>query len=240
MFVREWGSTDATDVVLFLHGAEQHSGASVTEVAEILADRGIRTVAADAPGFGNSPAPIAHNDTVGIPRRYASLIRQVALIRGVSHAVLVGHSWGAHVACWAAAEVAEGVTWRSVVLLDGGYADFEAVFSRIFALEPEAALAHLYRRHAATGAPAVADAISRGVFSTPTSASWPGLTARRVPVHLLLATLPEDTRERRLAFVENFTAEVVPATVRWIDGASHEIIADSPDEVVATILAAVG
>jgi len=238
--VREWGPPDATDTVVFLHGAEHHSGVSITRVAETLAARGIRTVAPDAPGFGASPAPVGDDDAVGDPRRYGGLIRRLALARKAASAVLVGHSWGAHVACAAASDRGDGVAWRSVVLLDGGYVDFEVVFSRLLGLDPGAALDRLYRRHAEVGAPSVADAISRGVLAAPTSANWPAMAAGRLPVHLLLATRPEGTRETRAGFVEAFSAEAAPATVRWVDGASHEIIADAPDEVAATISAALG
>lgn len=120
--VREWGPPASSDVVFFWHGAEYHSGASIAEVARHLAAEGVRTIAIDAPGFGRSPAGEALD-----PAAMARLAAETVARHSRVPAVFAGHSWGAHVACWAGAISAS--SWRGLFLLDGGFFDFAELFA---------------------------------------------------------------------------------------------------------------
>ena len=121
--VHEWGPASSPDVVFFWHGAEHHAGANVGEIARLLATEGVRVIALDAPGFGRSPA-----DLDADPVRLARLAVDVVAARYAAPAIFVGHSWGAHIACWAGAESPS--TWRGLFLLDGGFFDFTELFAR--------------------------------------------------------------------------------------------------------------
>lgn len=139
--VHEWGPPESSDVVFFWHGAEYHSGLSISEVASVLATRGVRTIAVDAPGYGRSPA-----GTDADPRALAQLADDVVTARSASPALFAGHSWGAHVACWAGAGAPR--TWRALVLLDGGFFDFADLFARVLGADNEVALAAIHERFA--------------------------------------------------------------------------------------------
>jgi pimeloyl-ACP methyl ester carboxylesterase len=79
--------------VVWLHGwARQARDFAAT--AQLLADRGIASVALDLPGFGSSPAP----HLAGGARHYGELL--LPALREISNSplVLVGHSFGGRVA----------------------------------------------------------------------------------------------------------------------------------------------
>lgn len=142
--VYEWGPQDASDVIFFWHGAEFHTGLSISEVATVLAERGVRTIAPDAPGFGRSPAPFTDRPELAEPSRLAEIAADVVRHRCDGSALFVGHSWGAHIGCWAAADASR--LWRGLLLIDGGFFDFGDLFTRLWGIGPIAALARLHDR----------------------------------------------------------------------------------------------
>lgn len=79
--------------VVWLHGWARQSR-DFAAAAQLLADRGIASVALDLPGFGSSPTP----ESAGGARHYAGLI--VPTLREVADGplVLVGHSFGGRIA----------------------------------------------------------------------------------------------------------------------------------------------
>ncbi len=83
------------DAVVFIHGA----GSSLNDfaLAGLLkeAARRYRVIAFDRPGYGTTPRP---RDIAWTPQRQAELLRGALARLGVSHAILVGHSFGAQVA----------------------------------------------------------------------------------------------------------------------------------------------
>jgi len=85
--------------VVWLHGWARHSR-DFAAAAQMLADRGVASVALDLPGFGSSPVP----HSAGGARHYAELI--VPTLREIADAplVLVGHSFGGRVAVVVASE----------------------------------------------------------------------------------------------------------------------------------------
>lgn len=125
--VSDWGPVEAQDSVLFLHGAEFHSGMNIAEIAALLAAHGVRTVALDAPGYGSSPASVP--DVLRPPAHLAGLAAEVARRTQLGTPLLAGHSWGSHVACWAS--ITPGTNWRGLLLLDGGFFDFADLFARL-------------------------------------------------------------------------------------------------------------
>jgi pimeloyl-ACP methyl ester carboxylesterase len=112
LHARDWGG-DGTPVVL-LHGLA--SNARIWDgVAQRLAGAGMRVVALDQRGHGESEQPAGGYDFATGCRDLAAALDALGLARPV----LVGHSWGANVALQYAAERAEAVA--GLVLVDGGF-----------------------------------------------------------------------------------------------------------------------
>jgi pimeloyl-ACP methyl ester carboxylesterase len=96
------------------------SGAWLTELAPTLTkDFGLRLVAVDAPGFGDSPALSDEEYDVA---RLSRLAWAVMDALGLERPVLMGHSWGGVVLTHAAA--ARAVNVAGLVLLDSGHLDY--------------------------------------------------------------------------------------------------------------------
>jgi pimeloyl-ACP methyl ester carboxylesterase len=120
--VREWG--DRRDpTLLFWHAlGAAGSGATIAELAPVLAERGHRVLAIDGPGFGSSP--------VQPPERYAlgSLAEAALRVAQEDHVerfAFMGHSWGGAVALACAHAAPERVT--HLVLVDSGHIDYGAL-----------------------------------------------------------------------------------------------------------------
>src|SRR5215218_681145 len=117
LFVREWGQV-ASPPLLFWHALGDHTGLQVAEAAQILvADFGLRVIALDAPGFGESPPVTAPEDYT--LRRLAGLVVSTAGALALDRPVLVGSSWGGSVGVATAATAPESI--RGIALLDSGY-----------------------------------------------------------------------------------------------------------------------
>ena len=69
-------------------------------------------------------------------------------------------------------------------------------------------------------------AAMQGLIRTRPSASWPVLADAAVPVLLLLATEPEETRTQNDAAAAAFRAAIPHAELRFLDGWGHDLIAD--------------
>lgn len=117
--LRLWGS-EAGRPLLFWHAlGPAASGATLGEVAPVLAASGFCVCAVDGPGFGASP--------VRAPDRYeiAALLDVVDAVFDEldwETATLVGHSWGGAVAVCAAGDDPQRVD--ALVLLDSGHIDY--------------------------------------------------------------------------------------------------------------------
>jgi pimeloyl-ACP methyl ester carboxylesterase len=112
LHARDWGG-DGTPVVL-LHGLA--SNARIWDgVAQRLAGAGMRVIALDQRGHGESEQPAGGYDFATVCRDLAAALDAL----GLQRPVLVGHSWGANVALQYAAERAEAVA--GLVLVDGGF-----------------------------------------------------------------------------------------------------------------------
>jgi pimeloyl-ACP methyl ester carboxylesterase len=114
--LREWGPPDGRPLV-FWHGLGSYTGLYLRDVAELLGrDYGIRSIALDPPGVGASPE--LPPDRYGMPE-LAELLAALIERLETGPCVLLGHSWGALVACHLAATRPDLVD--ALVLLDGGY-----------------------------------------------------------------------------------------------------------------------
>lgn len=67
------------------------------------------------------------------------------------------------------------------------------------------------------------------------SEQWPAIRAAAIPVLLLLATEPPEARELSEPDVERFSAALPDATVRWLVGCGHDLVADAGPALAETI-----
>jgi pimeloyl-ACP methyl ester carboxylesterase len=122
LVLRLWGSEGGRPLFFWHALGPAASGATIGEVAPVLAERGFRVCAVDGPGFGASP--------VRAPDRYElepllGLVDAVFDEFGWERAVLVGHSWGGAIAVLAAGRRPETVD--AVVLLHSGHIDYDTL-----------------------------------------------------------------------------------------------------------------
>jgi pimeloyl-ACP methyl ester carboxylesterase len=120
MHVREWGSPEGRPLVFWHALGAAQSGAYLTELAPTLTEAGLRLIAPDAPGFGQSP-PLP-------PERYelaslVDLLRGVLDDRGVERALLMGHSWGGSVITGFAGRFPDRV--EGLAFVDSGQMDYQ-------------------------------------------------------------------------------------------------------------------
>ncbi len=117
--VREWGEPGARPLI-FLHGlGPVNSSALLGLAAAPLVEAGFRLVGVDLPGFGASPTSAAQ--AYEVPR-LADLVWDVADACYLQRPVILGHSWGATIACQAVAARPDEVA--ALVLADSGHRDW--------------------------------------------------------------------------------------------------------------------
>jgi pimeloyl-ACP methyl ester carboxylesterase len=257
--VREWPGDGDTPLVFWHALGPCASGAELVELAPRLAARGIAPFSVDGPGFGASP-PGADYDLESLATLLRATINELALDRPI----LMGHSWGgAVVATLAALHPSEA---RGLVLVDSGhidYADLESARNsappRQWEWESRAAFTAWLEENLERPTPEVLAGYGAGVLDRDgkvigssaqsmlhardglldrLSARWAALEG--VPVLLLLATAnPHGDQNRE--HLPKFQAAVPHADVRWVEGASHGVIADAGpplgDEIAAWISA---
>jgi pimeloyl-ACP methyl ester carboxylesterase len=111
LHARDWGGSGQP--VLLLHGLA--SNARIWDgVAPRLVGAGLRVVALDLRGHGASDQPGSGYDFASVGRDLAAALDGL----GLERPVLVGHSWGAHVALQYAAERPGALA--GLVMVDGG------------------------------------------------------------------------------------------------------------------------
>jgi pimeloyl-ACP methyl ester carboxylesterase len=115
LFVREWGAADRPAVLYWdgLGGCGLHAN----ETAPILdEEHGLRVVAPDAPGHGQSEAlPLASYR----PSSLAGVAAELLFALGISRVLFMGFSWGGRIACSFGARFPERTA--GLALIDGGY-----------------------------------------------------------------------------------------------------------------------
>jgi pimeloyl-ACP methyl ester carboxylesterase len=232
-FVRDWGEPGAP-AVCFWHGLGG-TGADLDSAAPLLAGGyGLRVLAPDAPGLGESPA-------AAVPDGYssdASAAQAAALLDALEleRAIFLGHSWGATVGCYLAAR--HGDRLSAMVLLDGGYLDlgdlpwagpppsFELLVELVRSGRGHARLEHT--------TPEVWAAVVDAGFRQPPSAVL-GEIPGNVPVLLVAAGEPEDMAAVREERLTRFRTAVPHATIERMPGVSHNMLAEAGPEVAVIV-----
>ena len=256
LFVREWGSEDAPAVLYWdgLGGCGLHAN----EVAPILMkEYGLRVIAPDAPGHGNSDS-VPPDEY--LPSRLAELAAALLSERGAERVVFVGFSWGAQVGCYFAVRFPERTA--ALALIDGGYFEppeagtleacieearleveddsFET-WDAYFAYERESlrrwtpALEEAHRavmREENGRVIPILDAEGLGAIMhanrrEPAPDAYPALSAAGVPMLLLTY--------RVNAAVERFRSALPQARVELIEGGIHDLVSFAPTEVAKLV-----
>lgn len=243
--VREWPNSGGTPLVFWHALGPCASGAELVELAPRLAAKGIAPFSVDGPGFSASPPATAY-DLESLATLLRATIRELSLERPV----LMGHSWGGGVVTTLAA-LHPGET-RALVLVDSGHIDYADLDSARNSAPPlqwewesRAAFTAWLEENLDRPTPDVLAGYAAGVLDRDgkvvgssaeamlrardglldrLSVRWPALTG--VPVLLLLATQPPHVDQNR-EHLPRFQAAVPHADVRWVDGASHGVIADA-------------
>jgi pimeloyl-ACP methyl ester carboxylesterase len=70
-----------------------------------------------------------------------------------------------------------------------------------------------------------------GLMDTRVTASWPAIAEAGIPILLLLATEPAETREQNEAAAAAFGQRFPEAEIRFFDGAGHDLFADAGPEL---------
>ena len=83
--------------------------------------------------------------------------------------------------------------------------------------------------------PEVRGAVMQGIMETRVSSTWPAIAAAGIPILLLVATEPEELRERREAAMPIFAERFPDAEIHWMHGAGHDLIADAGPDVARLI-----
>jgi pimeloyl-ACP methyl ester carboxylesterase len=243
--VREWPGDGGTPLVFWHALGPCASGAELVELAPRLAAYGLAPVSVDGPGFGASPPAVTY-DLVSL----ANLLRTTVAQLGLDRPVLMGHSWGGGVVTTLAALHPDEV--RGLVLVDSGHIDYADLDSARNSAPPmqwewesRAAFTAWLEENLERPTPEVLAGYAAGVLDRDgrvigssaesmlrardgllerLSERWPALAD--VPVLLLLATQTPHVEQNR-EHLPRFQAAVPHADVRWVDGASHGVIADA-------------
>lgn len=269
MHVREWGAEDGRPLVFWHALGAAQSGAYLTELAPTLTEAGLRLIAPDAPGFGESP-PLP-------PERYeleslVELLQGVVDEHGIERAILMGHSWGGSIAMAFAAKAPDRA--EGLVLVDSGQMDYqdsphfphgkslEEVIEdargqtvRVAEDQLESAAQEGLRRPVTPGlleavkaglreedgelvgivTPEVRGAVLHGITKMRVTELWPAIAEAGIPVLLLLATEPEETREQNERAAPIFAEQFPNAEIYWLEGAGHDLISDAGPEVARRV-----
>jgi pimeloyl-ACP methyl ester carboxylesterase len=214
---REWGEAGDVTIVFWHALGPDPSGADLADVARVLVAAGFHVLAVDGPGFGRSPlAPV---ESYRLDALVAAL-RELIDERQVDRPVLMGHPWGGAIAVRYAGAHPDDV--RALVLLDSGHIDYASLPDVDVDRTPEQWVEEARARN-----PHRAEARGRAMSGLTDSVSvvWPVLAERALPTLLFLATEPPHVEQNR-AHIARFETAVPHADVRWVDGASHGILAD--------------
>jgi pimeloyl-ACP methyl ester carboxylesterase len=230
--VREWGETGDVTIVFWHALGPNPSGADFAVVGQMLAGAGFRVLAVDGPGFGRSP--LAPAEDYRLDSLVAGL-RELLDDRDADRPVLIGHSRGGAIAVRYAAAHPDDV--RALVLLDSGHIDYASLADVDVDRSPEEWVGEARLR-----SPQRAEARGRAMCGLvdPVSVAWPVIAERELPTLLFLATEPPHVEQNR-EHIGRFEAAMPHAEVRWVDGASHGIVADvgAPlgDEIATWVVA---
>jgi pimeloyl-ACP methyl ester carboxylesterase len=74
-----------------------------------------------------------------------------------------------------------------------------------------------------------------GLMGTRVTESWPAIAAAGIPILLLLATEPEETKELNRRAVEVFVERFPDAEIRFLENAGHDLFADAGPELAEIV-----
>lgn len=83
--------------------------------------------------------------------------------------------------------------------------------------------------------PAARASAMAGLMDTRVSASWPAIAEAGIPILLLLATEPAETRELNEAAAAAFAQRFPDAELRFFEGAGHDLFADAGPELARVV-----
>lgn len=83
--------------------------------------------------------------------------------------------------------------------------------------------------------PAARASAMAGLMDTRVSASWPAIAEAGIPILLLLATEPAETRELNEAAAAAFAQRFPGAELRFFEGAGHDLFADAGPELARVV-----
>ena len=95
-------------------------------------------------------------------------------------------------------------------------------------------------RLTAVPTPETGAAVLRGALDARPSTTWPAIRRAGIPVLLLLATEPPETKELNERVLPAFLAALPEADVRWLDGAGHDLLLDAGPRVALELGAWLG
>jgi pimeloyl-ACP methyl ester carboxylesterase len=127
LHLRDWGGPEAPPPILLVHGLA--SNARIWDLLAPLLAPHFRLVAIDQRGHGMSDKP---DDGYDLPTIAGDLAGAIGAL-GWSRPLVVGHSWGAHVALQLAADRSDLLA--GIVLLDGGTNELAAAMPLAETLE---------------------------------------------------------------------------------------------------------
>jgi pimeloyl-ACP methyl ester carboxylesterase len=74
-----------------------------------------------------------------------------------------------------------------------------------------------------------------GLMGTRVTESWPAIAEARIPILLLLATEPEETREQNRRAAEVFAERFPRAEIHFLENAGHDLFADAGPELARIV-----
>lgn len=276
MHVREWDSRGGRPLLFWHALGSGTSGAYLTEVAPTLTEAGLRLLAPDAPGFGESPAlPPEQYRTEAVVEAVRGLLDE----RDIGRALLMGHSWGGTIMTAFAGLHPERT--EGLVLVDSGQMDYQDApgfphgktydelveeyrspdrtirttaedFGRDAQDEVrrpvttellEALRAGLREEGGELVSIPTAEVRASAMFGlmdTRVTESWPAIAEAGIPILLLLATEPPETREQNEQAVPRFREQFPDADVVFLEGAGHDLFADAGPELARIVAAWAG
>jgi pimeloyl-ACP methyl ester carboxylesterase len=83
--------------------------------------------------------------------------------------------------------------------------------------------------------PEVRGAVLYGITKMRVTEHWPAVAEAGIPVLLLLATEPKETRDQNEKWAPIFAERFPDAEIRFIEGAGHDLIADAGPEVARLV-----
>jgi pimeloyl-ACP methyl ester carboxylesterase len=83
--------------------------------------------------------------------------------------------------------------------------------------------------------PEVRGAVLHGITKMRVTEFWPSVAEAGIPILLLLATEPDETREQNERWAPVFAERFPDAEIRFMEGAGHDLIADAGPEVARLV-----